>query len=467
MGVQYSHLRAENAALKEEVRMLKLQLLEAHRAHHAAVPEFSGFGRPTHAQIKRERQMSLGHLPILQRAEKITEGVLSLASAFDRFDTDKGGGIDVKELKAALEFLGVPVSSTQATKILQQYDNYPDNSIDVKEFATIVRDIKLLVEFDENKDGVLDAKELLSALESLGLRINLEQVERILKRFDVDDSGTIDLAELGAIVTTVKTFQRYDTDSSGSIDMEELRNALRKLGLRAGALEAGNILRRYDADESGTIDLCEFAVLVRDLQLYAEFDGDCNGAIDAQELYEAFGKLGLKFSQEEVSKVMHAWDPSSVEERGGLDMPSFTTLIGAVRIFNDVDRDGDGKIDGAAAREAMRELGVEAGGVSRSFKKMEESRSGTSVITLPAFAALVHDATNGVMGANLSSGLDGVKLDTAPESSFHAKPKLTGSGVEEQDEREYRQGTRSVLAQAGPSESRASPQPPGSSKLTA
>ena len=34
-------------------------------------------------------------------------------------------------------------------------------SIDVKEFATIVRDIKLLVEFDENEDGVLDAKELL------------------------------------------------------------------------------------------------------------------------------------------------------------------------------------------------------------------------------------------------------------------------------------------------------------------
>ena len=94
-------------------------------------------------------------------------------------------------------------------------------------------------------------------------------------------------------MTTVKTFQRYDTDSSGSIDMEELRNALRKLGLRAGALEAGNILRRYDADESGTIELCEFAVLVRDLQVYAEFDGDCNGAIDAQELYVAFGKLGL------------------------------------------------------------------------------------------------------------------------------------------------------------------------------
>lgn len=140
-----------------------------------------------------------------------------------------------------------------------------------------MRDIKLLLEFDRNKDGVLDADELHAALESLGLQITAVQTRRILHRFDANASGTIDLFELSSLVRTVQAFTRYDTDQSGAIDVDELRSALRKLGLRAGALEAQGIFRRYDADESGTIELHEFAVLVRDLQLYAAFDTNCDG----------------------------------------------------------------------------------------------------------------------------------------------------------------------------------------------
>lgn len=63
---------------------------------------------------------------------------------------------------------------------------------------------------------------------------------------------------------------RYDADGSGAIDIDEMRDALRKLGVKAGALEEAQLFRKYDADGSGTIELCEFATLVRDLQLYAQ-----------------------------------------------------------------------------------------------------------------------------------------------------------------------------------------------------
>ena len=80
-----------------------------------------------------ERGSSLGATPILARADNMMQGVLPLAAAFDRFDGDRSGGIDVTELRAALEFLGVAVSSDQATNILRHYDDYPDQTLDVKE----------------------------------------------------------------------------------------------------------------------------------------------------------------------------------------------------------------------------------------------------------------------------------------------------------------------------------------------
>ena len=121
---------------------------------------------------------------------------------------------------------------------------------------------------------------------------------------------------------TVQAFTRYDTDGSGAIDIDEMRDALRKLGVKAGSLEESQLFRkyedarrrlakdclhrrlllslfslalfpslfltrtphpppplRYDADGSGTIELCEFATLVRDLQLYATYDTNFDGRL--------------------------------------------------------------------------------------------------------------------------------------------------------------------------------------------
>lgn len=59
----------------------------------------------------------------------------------------------------------------------------------------------------------------------------------------VDSSGTIDLLELSSLVRTAQAFVRYDRDGSGAIDIDEMRDALRKLGVKAGALEEAQLVR--------------------------------------------------------------------------------------------------------------------------------------------------------------------------------------------------------------------------------
>ena len=168
MGLTISCDSRSKVALRKELETLKIQLAEARLAAQApraggvtvdaivaslshASPSSASPSRDlpspppepsdrpySKAAIMKERRASLGQLPFVGRAEEISGGVLPLAAAFDKFDADGSGGIDVEELRKALEYLGVSSDSTQAAAILKQYDAYPDNSIDVKEFATIV-----------------------------------------------------------------------------------------------------------------------------------------------------------------------------------------------------------------------------------------------------------------------------------------------------------------------------------------
>jgi Ca2+-binding EF-hand superfamily protein len=122
----------------------------------------------------------------------------------------------------------------------------------------------------------------------------------------VDNSGTIDLLELSSLVRTAQAFVRYDKDGSGAIDIDEMRDALRKLGVKAGALEEAQLFRKYDCDGSGEIELFEFATLVRDLQLYAQFDTNADGGIDVDELHDALQQLNIQCSKEQTRSIFKA-----------------------------------------------------------------------------------------------------------------------------------------------------------------
>lgn len=265
-----------------------------------------------------------------------------------------------------------------------------------------MNEIKLILAFDKNGDGVIDADELGPLLEEIGVKLDRDQVQQIMDRFDVDRSGTIDLIELSSLVRTAQAFRKYDTDKSGSIDLEELKDALRKLGIRAGKLEAEALFRRYDQDGNGSLELHEFAVLVCDLQLYASFDTDADGSIDTEELMHALAKLGLSHPATKTVKaakeVMEAWD---MDCDGRLNISEFTRCVSDVSVFRDFDRDGDNSLSQAEFSAALVHLDIDTNPIDAFTKYADDDagEGGTPAVTLSGFGR----ATNDLLTKNLSA----------------------------------------------------------------
>ena len=64
-----------------------------------------------------------------------------MRAAFDRFDKNRSGFLDYRELRNALQHMGYDVSTRDAMELLRAYDDYPDGKLDVHEFGKLVRDL--------------------------------------------------------------------------------------------------------------------------------------------------------------------------------------------------------------------------------------------------------------------------------------------------------------------------------------
>jgi Ca2+-binding EF-hand superfamily protein len=132
---------------------------------------------------------------------------------FARFDVNHNGYLEIQELRKALEHHGLNLSTAEAGRILSVYDEKPDGKMDLSEFAQVVRD--------------------LSA---------------------ADEASKVKL-----------TFSRFDVNDSGYLEIQELRKALEHHGLDLSTAEGGRILSSYDDKPNGKLDLSEFAQLIHDL----------------------------------------------------------------------------------------------------------------------------------------------------------------------------------------------------------
>ena len=67
-------------------------------------------------------------------------------AAFERFDANRSGYLDYRELRDALrlkkELAGVDVSDVSAAAVLRRYDERPDGKLDLAEFARLVQDLE-------------------------------------------------------------------------------------------------------------------------------------------------------------------------------------------------------------------------------------------------------------------------------------------------------------------------------------
>ena len=140
-----------------------------------------------------------------------------------------------------------------------------------------VRDI--FIRFDRNRSGRLDFAELRNALAALSVDCTNSQAAAVLKRYDGNKNGLLDLDEFSRLVKELRqhqwsacppdvkdVFVRFDRNRSNRLDYRELRAALQELGLNTSHQHAATILQRFDRSGAGTLDVQEFANLVRQLK---------------------------------------------------------------------------------------------------------------------------------------------------------------------------------------------------------
>ncbi|XP_032828852.1 mitochondrial adenyl nucleotide antiporter SLC25A25-like [Petromyzon marinus] len=123
------------------------------------------------------------------------------ARLFSRLDADGNGKVDIDELRAGLRLAGSgQLMEGVDEEILRVGDTNQDGQLDFEEFVRYVKqhEKKLWLTFkslDRNNDGEIDASEIMQSLSSLGVTVNLQQAEKILRSMDKDGTMTVDWNE--------------------------------------------------------------------------------------------------------------------------------------------------------------------------------------------------------------------------------------------------------------------------------
>jgi hypothetical protein len=96
----------------------------------------------------------------------------------------------------------------------------------------------------------------------------------LIKRFDTDNDGTVDLTE--AKQAASELFDKLDRDHDGTLDKRELSSRLSAKQFAAA-----------DPDHDGTLTKDEYLALVA--QRFAAADADHDGTLDAKEFHSSAG----------------------------------------------------------------------------------------------------------------------------------------------------------------------------------
>ncbi|KAK4781715.1 hypothetical protein SAY86_015949 [Trapa natans] len=165
--------------------------------------KFSGFC------IKRKPDLypsprSNSPMHTLLREDETLEGHGYL-EAFRRFDGDGDGKVSSEELSAYFAHLGDPLPPDQVRRLVIQFDSDGDCLLGLKDFVRLLEqdndevgdDIRRAFEMyeEENSHGCITPDSLQRMLGRLGDRRSHEECVGMIRAFDLDGNGVLDLHE--------------------------------------------------------------------------------------------------------------------------------------------------------------------------------------------------------------------------------------------------------------------------------
>merc|ERR1712166_1159806 len=208
-----------------------------------------------------------------------------VTSAFEMFDVDGTGSIDVKEFGALLRAMGLPIDDNEAQDMVDQVDADLSGEVELEEFMKLMNLIdgnntrlskaeQTFVLLDKDKKGYVTLEDMAIALDFIAAKYTMTQLRTMFNELDLDGGGTFDKSEfVGAFHkpashpwSEVKDLNRQmkgveaawrmlDKDGDGSVTLEELTETLRRF---ADDDEIKEIIVVADQDGDGEISYKEF-----------------------------------------------------------------------------------------------------------------------------------------------------------------------------------------------------------------
>ena len=140
--------------------------------------------------------------------------VMEIKEAFDLFDTDKSGEIDVEELKNALKNLGIDAKNQTLANMMADLDKDKSGQIDFNEFIDMMtakmsdRDTREDLEKvfrlflgDDDKADKITIKHLKRVARELNENMSDEELQEMIVRADLNKDQGVDFEEFYTIMT--------------------------------------------------------------------------------------------------------------------------------------------------------------------------------------------------------------------------------------------------------------------------
>lgn len=147
---------------------------------------------------------------VFRRINKITKYLTGeqreeISTAFYLFDKDGSGSIDVIELKDAMKALGIFMTKTEATEIMERIDKDGSGQLELDEFIALMSEIiykrnalmemkKVFRFYDNDDDGTISKENIWQAADQLDLEheLNESNVSMMIEMADLSNKGEVD-----------------------------------------------------------------------------------------------------------------------------------------------------------------------------------------------------------------------------------------------------------------------------------
>lgn len=133
--------------------------------------------------------------------------------------------------------------------------------------------------FDTDGTGTIDVKELKVAMRALGFEPKKEEIKKMIADIDREGSGTIDFADFLNMMTykmsekdskeeVMKAFRLFDDDGTGKISFKNLKRVAKELGENLTDEELQEMIDEADRDGDGEVNEQEFLRIMKKTNLY-------------------------------------------------------------------------------------------------------------------------------------------------------------------------------------------------------